>query len=150
MPNSRLRHLRRGIYDRVRRSRKLLAFLAQEAADLAGTGAAQTFTAAGGGSSILTATSHGFAVGDGPFYVSSDTTLPSGLIAGQPYWIHGVLGANTFDLTGRRGDPDPVDCADAGTGIHTITKGDDQEAVYNYLKTNHPETVKAAVDADAL
>jgi hypothetical protein len=75
---------------------------------------------------VFTTVAHGLTTGDGPFNVSSATTLPAGLNGATLYWVI-VLSANTFKLATTRanavaGVPVAVDVTDAGTGIHTMTR----------------------------
>lgn len=67
---------------------------------------------------------HGLATGDGPFYVSSATTLPAGLAALTPYWVN-VTGATTYKFSTTRANAlanVAVDITDAGVGAHTMTR----------------------------
>lgn len=66
---------------------------------------------------------HGLTNGDGPFQVSSTTTLPAGLTAATNYWAI-VTGANTFKFATTRANAlagTAVDVTDTGTGTHTAT-----------------------------
>lgn len=80
----------------------------------------KTFTAAN--TDIATINAHGFQTGDGPFRLTTTTTLPAGLSLATDYWVI-VISANTFyfassfanALAGTR-----VDVTDAGTGTHTL------------------------------
>jgi len=71
----------------------------------------------------LTAAAHGLLTGDGPFRISSDTALPTGLSAATDYWII-KFDANVFylatslqlALTGTN-----VTFTTDGTGVHTIS-----------------------------
>jgi hypothetical protein len=147
----RTRHLRHREHDRVEHSRHLREFLSERATALSGTGASTTFTVS---SQVISASSHGHAVGDGPFVAGTtgDAVLPSGLIDGELYWIATAPDANTFTLTSVLGG-DPVDLVDDGTpgsGTFTIAKAEDDEAIFEYLRQNAPEVVRDATDADSL
>lgn len=144
---ARLRHLRHRIFKRTARQERIRDFTAENAADLAGTGKSFTFTS--NGDNTLTATAHGLVLHEGPFEVSSDTTLPTGLSADELYWVESVPDANTFTLTSVRGGPVTA-ITDAGTGIHTISKSESEEAVFEYTKQNPVEVVRDATDADDL
>jgi hypothetical protein len=77
---------------------------------------------------ICTATTHGLQTGDGPVTVSSDDTLPAGLVAETSYWIT-RLDANTFKLALSRADAlagVAVDITDTGTGTHSLVGPDAQ------------------------
>ena len=142
------RHIRRGRFSRLRRSKKLLAFLSTIATKLAATGTQYTFTA-NVGSNAITITAHGLSVGDGPFVVSATTTLPSYLDADDIYFVGEVVDANNIRLTTKMGEP-VVTIADAGSGTLTMAKGESAEAIYEYLRKNSPETVRNATDVDNL
>ncbi len=78
-----------------------------------------TFTAAA--DNIVTAAAHGRFTGDGPFYVSSTTTLPGGLAGLTPYWVV-RLGANTFSWATSLANAlagSVVDITSNGSGTHT-------------------------------
>lgn len=72
---------------------------------------------------ICTKNNHGFSTGL-KVRVASDTTLPSGLVAGTDYYVI-VGGVNTFSLSDSYAHAiagtDIINIGDAGTGIHTIT-----------------------------
>lgn len=120
---------------------------------LSGTGTGQTFTA-DEGSDQLTAAGHGYSTGDGPFFVSSDTTLPAGLVASALYWVR-VVDANTLTLHPDRNaafkNISLVDITDAGTGTHTITPADTDDAVTEHLRQGAtPTNLTAETDVDNL
>jgi len=83
-----------------------------------------TFTATAADPSVVTATAHTLLMGDGPFRVSSSTTLPAGLVADTDYWIF-YLDANTYSWCPTRADAlagtNKVACTTTGTGTHTIS-----------------------------
>ncbi|WLJ71043.1 hypothetical protein [Sphingomonas phage Kimi] len=75
---------------------------------------------------VATTNAHGLATGDGPFYVSSTTTLPDPLAVNTPYWVT-VTGVNSFKFATSRANavaavPVNIDLIDTGTGAHTMTK----------------------------
>lgn len=73
----------------------------------------------------FTAADHGLETGDGPFTVSSTTTLPAGLAAATNYWIIRI-NANTFYLASSLANAyagTVVAITDNGTGTHTISSG---------------------------
>ncbi len=109
----RKRYLRHGDYDRTSRSKRLRAFLADRATELSGTGANTSLTVSAG---VITATAHGFALGDGPFLFVADTDAvpPTPLDEVTLYWIASVPDANTFTLTSHRGG-DPITLTDDGS-----------------------------------
>lgn len=79
-----------------------------------------TFTAAT--TDVVTITAHGLLTGDGPFRVSSSTTLPAGLAAATDYWII-KIDANTFKFASSLANAvagTAVDITDTGTGTHTM------------------------------
>lgn len=65
-------------------------------------------------------TGHGYAVGDGPFYVASDDTLPAGSAATTPYWIQAVPDADHFTLSASKGGA-VLPLTTDGAGNITIT-----------------------------
>lgn len=81
-----------------------------------------TFTA-DNATEIFTAAVHGLLTGDGPFQVSTDNTLPAGLVALTDYWIIKV-DANTFKLATSLADAlagTNLAISTNGTGVHTIS-----------------------------
>lgn len=82
---------------------------------------------------VCNATSHGYETGDGPYRLSSTTTLPAGLDSSTDYWVYKIdddnfylcasLGNATRQIVGQPGRVDapiPVDITDTGTGTHTV------------------------------
>lgn len=66
---------------------------------------------------------HGLTTGDGPFYVSTGTTLPAGLAATTYYWAR-VLTADRFALSTTKAnalDGVVVDLTDIGVGTQTVS-----------------------------
>jgi hypothetical protein len=70
----------------------------------------------------LTAIAHGLRTGDGPVRVSTDDTLPAGLVAGTDYWVIRVS-ANEFRLGASR------DLAAAGTPVALTSNGTGNHAI---------------------
>lgn len=100
-------------------------------------------------SDVLSATSHGLAIGDGPYQLITSGDLPPGFSTDVLYWVATVPDANTFTLSAKRvGAITPP--LDAGSGTHEMHKGDNEAAVHEYLKQNPPEVVRDADDADDL
>jgi len=82
--------------------------------------AGKTFTAAT--TNICTASSHGYATGDGPFYLTTTDTLPAGLSLNTLYWFI-RLGGDTFSFAKTKRDANfgnAIDITDTGTGVHTM------------------------------
>ena len=81
-----------------------------------------TFTSSGS-SAVNTATSHGMLTGDGPFQLTTTTTLPAGLSLLTDYYVEST-GANTFELYLTRAlaiaSAGGIATTDTGTGTHTI------------------------------
>ncbi len=102
------------------------------------------------GDGEVTVTAHGWSEAEGPFVVTTDGDLPSGLVEGRFYWIAEVVDANTFTLTTKRGNSSIVIPTDEGSGTHTIIKADMDPAIYEYLRQNPPEVVRDAVSVDEL
>lgn len=92
--------------------------------------AAFTFTAAASG--ICTKAAHGMTTGDGPFRLSTTTTLPAGLAAATDYWVI-VLSSSTYSLATSYANAiagTAVAITGAGTGTHTQTQT--QQTVNHY------------------
>lgn len=71
----------------------------------------------------LAAMAHGLRTGDGPVRVSTDDTLPAGLVAGTDYWVIRV-GDDELRLASSRdlaAAGTPVALTDEGTGNHVIS-----------------------------
>lgn len=137
----------------VARLKRLQTWLDDRATDLNGTGAGQTFTADFTNDEI-DITSHGRATADGPFVVSTTTTLPAGLVAGTLYWVNAVT-ANALSLHLTREEAakgiNAVDMTDAGTGTHTLTPADTSTALVEVMRTGTTsERVEAVADIDDL
>jgi hypothetical protein len=71
------------------------------------------------GSDIITIVGHTFLNNDRVTF-TTDTTLPSGIIANKGYHIVNVSG-NIFQIALTRGGT-PVSIVTSGTGIHTVTR----------------------------
>lgn len=141
------KHVRYRRLGRIRRSKRLLAYLTEQQSDLNATGAAGTFTGAAG--TVITWTTHGKAVGDGPFLLTTTGTLPPPLALATLYWVVAVPTASTLSLsTSRRGAA--VTLTGAGSGTHTITKASSSAAVLEHLKKRGPDVLAAATDVDTL
>lgn len=112
-----------------------------------------TFTATHG-TETFTAVAHGLETGDGPFWVSSSTTLPAGLTALTDYFIIYVDDDNfQLALTAAAAYAGTeVTISDNGTGTHTIAdtastqRGVDGEFTYTatQAETNY-DTAEIAV-----
>lgn len=81
-----------------------------------------TFTSSGS-DAVNTAVAHGMLTGDGPFQLTTTTTLPAGLLEDTDYWVEKTA-ANTFELyttlAGAIAAGGGVATTDTGTGTHTI------------------------------
>lgn len=80
-----------------------------------------TFTAAT--SDIVTMAGHGFSTGNGPFQLSTSTTLPAGLALTTNYWAI-KIDADTFYIATSVANAQAatrVDVTDTGTGTHTLS-----------------------------
>lgn len=69
---------------------------------------------------VVTWTGHNLGVGS-PVVFTTSGTLPSGITAGQVYYVGQVLGANTFTLTNKLVGGLPVSTGSIGSGTHTGT-----------------------------
>jgi len=99
---------------------------------------------------VITWTTHGKAVGDGPFLLTTTTTLPAGLSLATYYWISAIPTANTISLSTRKNAPVHAIVGDAGTGTHTITKASDTGAMFEYLKQTNAAVLGGETDVDNL
>ncbi len=153
------RHLRRTRFDRLRlnpeqgtpRSGALLGFLERQGTRLAATPASVAFTADFANNEI-DVTAHGLATGDGPFHLTTATTLPAGLELLTDYWVS-VVNANSLQL--HRGGFEGVGgvaiaFTDAGTGAHAMARPTDVEGMFHTNRANDPLTIAAATDIDDL
>lgn len=147
---ARTRYLKRRKFERTSRSKRLRAFVAENATQLAGTGAARVFTATAA-TNRLTMTGHGLSVGAGPFLASnSGGALPGGMNATALLWIKSVVDANNVTVcAGSRNGPE-LDITSAGTGTQTLTKAASQKALFETMKRNPPKVVQLATDVDNL
>jgi len=105
--------------------------------------------ASGVASNNLTAATHGFTTGEGPYQLTTSGALPQGLALLTNYWIN-VVDANTFTLSINEAGGQVPTITTPGTGTHTILKGTDTEAMFETLKRNDPTTIAAATDIDDL
>jgi hypothetical protein len=114
-----------------------------------GSFGAATLTGGVSESNVLTASSHGFADGAGPFVLTTSDTLPAGLVEDTLYWVRSVPDANSLTLsTEPNGAVATV--TDDGTGTHALVKADTAEAMLAHVKKNGAATVRAATDVDSL
>jgi hypothetical protein len=135
----------------MRRGKRLKAFLTERNTTLGATGAAKTFTIAGGTPNI-TVTAHGYTAGMGPFTLTTTGTLPTGLALLTQYWVASVVDANTITLATRRGTNVPtVAFTNAtGSGVHTITKAGTRGAFAALLQRLRARVIAASTDVDNL
>lgn len=100
----------------------------------------------------LTASSHGYTDGEGPYVLTSTLTTPGGYTAGTLVWIHKV-DANTIALALSRADAltaNYIPLTSAGTGVLTLTKAMTSAGIFEMLRTNRAESLVAASDVDSL
>jgi len=101
-------------------------------------------------SNNLQATAHGYAVGNGPFLVTTSGTRPAGLVASILYFVKAVVDPDNFTVaSGSRTSPVSTITSD-GTGTQTVTPAASSEAVYEQLKKNPLAVVAGATDVDDL
>jgi hypothetical protein len=144
----RTRRLRHSRFVRTQRRDTLQDFLDAQATRLAASATGQAFTAANA-TERLTITGHGISEGEGPYLVSnSGGALPDGLSASTLYYVI-VVDANTLQLAHSPGG-DPVGFTDDGTGTHTLTKAVTDEALFEIMRRNRPETIGSIADVDDL
>lgn len=148
----RMRHLRyrKPLDGRLRRFE---AWVDGRVVGLKATADGKAFTADAVTNQIAIA-AHGYQSGDGPFTVSSTTTLPGGLTAGSHYWVNavtaGALTLHTSELNARNGTA-PVDILDAGTGTHTLTPDVTKQMITDYLRKGiSPRHLTLSADIDNL
>lgn len=96
------------------------------------------------------ATAHGRLAGDGPFKFTSSGTAPGGLSDdAENYFVKRKVDNDNFTLSqGPKGAETNI-TAD-GTGTQTVTKTEDEKAVFEAMKRNTVQDVAAATDADDL
>lgn len=71
---------------------------------------------------VITEATHGLSTGGGPYFVSSDNTLPGGLSANTRYWII-AASAGTYQIAASYADAiaeTAVDLTTQGAGTHTL------------------------------
>lgn len=107
------RHVRHSHFDRVRHGNDFKAFLSEQAARLYGVPVLSGLTY-DNTTNTVTSVAHGLTNGDGPFVLSTDTALPTGLTVGTLYWINAPT-VDTFTLHASLAD------ATAGTNIVPFT-----------------------------
>lgn len=144
---------RREPVDLRSRLRRFLVWAADVSATLEDTGTAQTF-AADAASDEIDIVDHGWIDGDGPFVVTTDTTLPAGLSADQIYWVSApTAGTLQLHLTFAEAvlGINPVAITSAGTGIHSLVPATTDEAIVEYLRRGvTPVRINAETDIDNL
>lgn len=115
-----------------------------------------TFTAVGGGSTVLNATAHPLHTGAGPIRTTTTGTLPSGLAVATDYFAIN-LSANTFSLATSRANALAgigITCSTTGSGTHTVvsqagtTRVSDVTVTRNLLLTGIIPASKAALKVD--
>lgn len=77
------------------------------------------------GTDTITKTAHGYATGDGPFFIATTGGAPAGLAVLTPYWIIAPT-ANTFKLATSAANAlagTQIDITSQGTGTHSLTGG---------------------------
>lgn len=144
----RLRHLRYGLFARMRRRGKVKAFLTERNTTLGATGAAKTIAIAT--TPNLTVTAHGYVAGAGPFRLTTAGTLPTGLALLTNYWVVSVIDANTITLSTRRNLPAATYTNASGSGVHTITKSGSTRGLFDLLRTRKGVQIAASADVDNL
>lgn len=106
-------------------------------------------TMASGVNQACTATTHGFAQNEGPYYITTSGTIPAGLAALRKYWI-AVIDANTFNLRAQPNGP-VVNITSAGAPTNTLTKVIANPRDFaSLLRRNKPRTVQGIADIDSL
>ncbi len=76
-------------------------------------------TAVTNGADTITIPNHGLVVGDGPFYIASDDTVPAGLAATTPYWVQAVPTVSTLKLSATKGGA-AINISSDGAGNITL------------------------------
>ncbi|MEE9278199.1 MAG: hypothetical protein V3V06_07280 [Dehalococcoidia bacterium] len=90
---------------------------------------------------LTIAAGHPYRKNDGPLRVSTDTTLPAGLVADTNYWIRDVDG-NDFKLSLTKGGA-PVDITSAGAGVQSIGGDNGAAAAVGFNPTSPPAVTTA-------
>lgn len=97
----------------------------------------------------LTATSHTFQEDEGPYVLTAGTTIPGGYAAGQKVFIDVIDNAN-IRLKPTRSASTFVHFTDTGTGTLTLTKAATGASIFEMLRGNSTQTIRAASDIDTL
>jgi hypothetical protein len=108
-------------------------------------------TVAGSGTQF-TATSHGLTDLDGPFVLTTNGTLPTGLALATEYWIHKV-DANTIKFAKSKANAvngTYVTISTNGSGTHTLKRATNRQGMYELLRRNSARAINAATDIDNL
>lgn len=102
--------------------------------------------------SMLTSASHGLENAHGPVRLTTTDTLPTGLAADTPYWVH-VLDANTISLHRNRAEAvygtNPIAVTTVGAGTNSLALGETVDDLLTYMKegmTLHELTILSDVD----
>lgn len=147
--STQVQHQRRRKNSRIRHVTSILAqFIAAQATRLTATASARTFTA--GADNLATLADHGFVIGQGPVFVASSGSLPTGLIADYPYWPI-PISSSTFRLANSREDAAnnvPVLFDDDDSPTCTIFYACDRPAVLSWLTRASARRVRAVTDID--
>lgn len=109
-------------------------------------------TLAGGSATLATSAAHGYADFDGPFVLTTNGTLPTGLALATEYFIHKV-DANTFRYAKsiealRLGDY--ISITTNGSGTHTQKRATNRQGIFELLRRNSAPAIMAATDIDNL
>lgn len=117
----------------------------------AGSWASGTLTG-GAQANIFSASSHGWALGEGPFYMTAGTTLPTGIpSATTPLYIAEVTSASKVKFGFKvNGVVVAANVTDVGSGTLTIKRAVDQAGILNTLRRAPLAKVQAASDIDGL
>lgn len=101
-------------------------------------------------SNNLEKNTHGLNAGNGPYKITSSGNSPGGLVEdAENYFVKTRVDADNFTVCqGPKGDE--ITVTSDGTGTQTITKTEDDKAVFEALKKHKPAAVAAATDIDSL
>jgi hypothetical protein len=69
---------------------------------------------------VVTKAGHGFVANDPVIFSNSGGGLPAEIVAGTKYFVHTVLGVDTFTISETAGGTE-IDTSGAGTGTHSVT-----------------------------
>lgn len=151
---SKLKHLRKTDGARVKRRKRLKAFLADEATRLNATATPVTFTATNG-TETLSAAAHGLSTGDPIRVVNAGGALPAPLVTATDYYAIRT-GTGTFQLATTRANAlrgTAINLTTDGTGTNSFTRRATTQRLLDEMRgppVISARRLRAATDIDNL